>query len=403
MVAGSVQGGLVYAAFRMAGAGRVPVRAGTLLLVALLLRAPFLFAPPLLSDDIHRYLFDGMVQQAGESPYAFSPAAYETTDPIVSDLAAKVNHPGLVTLYPPAAQLFFRLAAPLGMTGMKALLVAADMAVVCLLLFYLYRRGLPRAAVILYAWNPLVVWEVAWSGHIDALALPFLLGAGMLATGTGRGRGAMAGGLFAVAFWVKLIPVIFGPFLLLAARRRAGWLVGGGAVVSFLLVAPYLASAGNAFETLALYGTTWEFSGFLFRLLRELTGMNLGARLVLVFLFAWGAGGLLWRYGRAGGAPFSCMGWVAFLWLLTTPTLHPWYGLYLALLVPLMGRATRDLIAPYLLTLTPLLGYGVLTDFFARGAWIEEPWIPLCIFFIPVSAWVVGRLVRECSEGRSFF
>ncbi|WP_300675341.1 hypothetical protein [Desulfoluna sp.] len=402
MVAACVQGGLVYAAYRLADSGRVPLNMGTLVAVALLVRLPFVFASPLLSDDIHRYLFDGRVQQAGESPYAFSPKAYPTTDPIVSDLAAKVNHPGLVTLYPPGAQLFFRLAAPFGLIGMKGLLVTADMVGVGLLLFFLTRQGLPGSRAVLYAWNPLVIWEIAWSGHIDALALPFLLGAGMWATGTGRRQVALAGGLFALAFWVKLMPVIFIPFFLFAARRRVGWFVAGGAVASMFLVVPYLPHSGNAFKTLWLYGSTWEFSGFLFCLFRDLTGMNLAARLATAVLFCCGAGGVLYRQWRTGLSLFECLGWAASFWLLTTPTLHPWYGLYLALFLPLMGGAARDIIAPYLLTLTPLLGYGVLTNFLARGVWDEGVWIPFWIFFIPVCAWVVGwhRATGEKSKSK---
>jgi len=392
VVAACVQGALVYAGYRLAGAGRPSLTVGTVVVVALLLRGPFLFSPPFLSDDIHRYLFDGMVQQAGESPYAVSPEAYETTDPIVSDLATKVNHPHLVTLYPPAAQFFFRLAAPLGMTGMKALLVLADMAVVGLLLLWLPRLGLPRHGTILYAWNPMVVWEIAWSGHIDALALPFLLLAGLLLVGKGRRNATLSGTLFAVALWVKLIPVIFGLFYLFASRRRMGWFAAGGAMASALFVVPYLPQMGNGVETLVLYGTTWEFSGFLFRTIRDLTGMNLVARLVSALLFCGGAGALLWRQWRTEASLFHFVGWAAFFWLLTTPTLHPWYGLYLALFLPLMAEAFNGkLLAPFLLTLTPLLGYVVLTDFFAHGVWVEEAWTPFLVFAIPLIALVCSK------------
>lgn len=401
VVAACVQGALVYVGYRLADTGRVSLTVGTVVVVALFLRSPFLFSPPLLSDDITRYLFDGMVQQAGDSPYAVSPEAYETTNPIVSDLATKVNHPHLVTLYPPAAQLFFRLAAPLGMTGMKALLVLADMAVVGLLLLCLPRLGLPRHGIILYAWNPMVVWEIAWSGHIDALALPFLLVAGLLVVGKGRRETIMAGVLFAVALWVKLIPVIFGLFFLLASRRRMGWFAAGGAMASALLVVPYLPQMGNGVETLVLYGTTWEFSGFLFRTIRDLTGINLVARLVTALLFCGGAGALLWRQWRTKMSHFHALGWAAFFWLLTTPTLHPWYGLYLAMFLPLMGDTFNGkLLAPFLLTLTPLFGYVVLTNFFAHGVWVEGTWTPFLVFAIPLMALAISKEPSVLSDVR---
>lgn len=275
------------------------------------------------------------------------------------------------------------------MTGMKSLLVLADMAVVGLLLLWLPRLGLPRHGAILYAWNPLVVWEIAWSGHIDALALPFLLLAGLLLVGKGRRNATLSGTLFAVALWVKLIPVIFGLFYLFASRRRMGWFAAGGAMASALFVVPYLPQMGNGVETLVLYGTTWEFSGFLFRTIRDLTGMNLVARLVSALLFCGGAGALLWRQWRTEASLFHFVGWAAFFWLLTTPTFYPWYGLYLALFLPLMGDAFNGkLLAPFLITLTPLLGYVVLTDFFAHGVWVEESWTPFLVFAIPLIALV---------------
>jgi len=391
MVAACVQGGLVYAHFRMAESGQWHLGVTTLLGIALVLRLPFVLSSPLLSDDIYRYLFDGMVQVEGQSPYAFSPWAYEATNPIVAELVTKVNHPGLVTLYPPAAQIFFRVAAPLGLTGMKVLLVAADLAVVVLFLVFSGRGGPQPHRVVLYAWNPMVAWEIAWSGHIDALALPFLLAATLLiSTGRGQGRAALAGGLFAVAVWVKLIPVMFAPFLLIAAGRRAGWATLGGAVVSVFLVVPYLPQAAHALETLRVYGTTWEFSGFLFRTFRDLTGMNAVARLTMAALFACVFFGLLYRQVRSPSPPGFFMGWAAFAWLLVTPTLHPWYGLYLAMCLPLMGAGAVGVAPAYLMTLTPLLGYEVLTDYLSVGIWSEGAWTPFWIFSVPMCALLVA-------------
>ncbi|WP_193219931.1 DUF2029 domain-containing protein [Desulfoluna spongiiphila] len=401
VAAACVQGGLVYATARLAESGTWPLKASTLLVVALLLRVPFVVSPPVLSDDIYRYLFDGMVQVVGESPYARSPEHYaslllpgqggSTAKTILAELATKVNHPSLVTLYPPAAQFFFRLSAPLGMIGMKALLVTADMVVIALFLVASARGGPPLHRVILYAWNPLVVWEIAWSGHIDALALPFLLGATLLiSSARGQKRAIWAGGLFAVAVWVKLIPVMFAPFLLLAAGRRAGWATLGGAVVSVFLVVPYMPQAAHALETLRVYGTTWEFSGFLFRTVRDVTGMNGLARLTMAALLAFAFSGLLYRQVRSPSSPGFFMGWAAFAWLLVTPTLHPWYGLYLAMCLPLMGAGRVGIVPAYLMTLTPLLGYNVLTDYLSAGVWSEGAWIPFWIFSVPVCALLVA-------------
>src|SRR5947209_19649156 len=34
--------------------------------------------------------------------------------------------------------------------------------------------GLPRQRILLYAWHPLVVWEFAGNGHLDAIAIAFI-------------------------------------------------------------------------------------------------------------------------------------------------------------------------------------------------------------------------------------
>ena len=46
-------------------------------LVAVVLRVPFLLTEPLLSDDIFRYVWDGRVQHAGINPYLYAPEAQE--------------------------------------------------------------------------------------------------------------------------------------------------------------------------------------------------------------------------------------------------------------------------------------------------------------------------------------
>src|SRR6266542_1274840 len=57
--------------------GRTQPKRGLLalvLIIAGLLRLSILFAPPFLSDDIYRYIWDGRVQAAGVNPYRFVPA-----------------------------------------------------------------------------------------------------------------------------------------------------------------------------------------------------------------------------------------------------------------------------------------------------------------------------------------
>src|ERR1700730_9425884 len=66
---------IYFAAARAVQRDDLPHRAiWVVLIVAVSLRLPLLFTPPLLSSDIYRYVWDGRVQAAGTNPYDFVPA-----------------------------------------------------------------------------------------------------------------------------------------------------------------------------------------------------------------------------------------------------------------------------------------------------------------------------------------
>ena len=89
-----------------------------------------LTAPPILSSDMYRYVWDGRVQLAGINPYRYVPAA----DPELAFLRDAAVYPHINraeyahTVYPPAAQAIFALAAIAtpGVFGMKAMMAAFD-------------------------------------------------------------------------------------------------------------------------------------------------------------------------------------------------------------------------------------------------------------------------------------
>ena len=197
------------------------------LTVALALRLMVLTAPSFLSSDLFRYVWDGRVQLAGINPYRYVPA-----DPALAPLRdgaiyARIDRRDYAhTIYPPAAQLVFRAIAAvrqsetaerLAMTGFDVLAI-----VVMLRLLAIARQD--PARVLIYAWNPLSVWEFAGNGHVDAVAVG-LLSLAMLARV--RGRGALTGMAFGAAVLVKFLPLIAAPALWRprGARRWMDWTV----------------------------------------------------------------------------------------------------------------------------------------------------------------------------------
>ncbi len=185
----------------------------TIVLFACLFRATLLFAAPALSEDIYRYRWDGRVLLSGGNPYLTTPAEAERAGRPVDPLDARVAHREVGTIYPPAAQLFFALGALLtpGILGLKSLLVLCDLLGIACLRGILERRGLPSRRILLYAWNPLAVIEVAWSGHLEPLGVLLVLVAAAAIIQRRDLRSTIA---LVAAGLVKLLPLaLFAPFL----------------------------------------------------------------------------------------------------------------------------------------------------------------------------------------------
>src|SRR6516165_331495 len=90
-------------------------------------RVPLLLKPPTLSSDVYRYVFDGKIQRLGDNPYVVVPVDHPELHTAETRL---MNHPLLPTLYPPGAELFFRVVMSVleSARAMKSALVTCDIA-----------------------------------------------------------------------------------------------------------------------------------------------------------------------------------------------------------------------------------------------------------------------------------
>ena len=275
-------GGLLLAAFyllRGAPSGRRTL-AG-IFAVGLAARLVLVPSVPILEDDFYRYLWDGALVAHGLDPYAHSPAeiraALATGDggfagymaaavPLESTLD-RINHPDLVTIYPPVAQAAFALAyalEPGSLWAWKTVLLSFDLMTFGLLVLLLRVLGRPGHWIMLYWWNPLVLKELFNAAHMDGVLLPFLLGAALLLIQK-RIWQALACLLGAVA--VKIWPLLLLPLALGQGLRRphrfGAWTVLS-LLLAALLLAPLLATLGNPFSGLGQYSARWEMNGGLF-------------------------------------------------------------------------------------------------------------------------------------------
>ena len=317
---------------------------GLILGFGLLFRAAELPAPVVLSSDLFRYVWDGRVQRAGVNPYRYPPSAPELAPLRDGAIHPHINRPDKRTVYPPGAEMVFALAAHLGLDsvrGWRVFVLGCEVVTVTLLLGLLARMGLPAVSIILYAWAPLVVFEGAQAGHLDAALLPPLL---LALRWRQDGRLARAGAALGAAVALKLYPAV----LLLAWWRRGDWRFPAACLaVVALAYAPYTAGAGaDVLGFLPEYfGRHEDFNIGLRFFLTEalgLEGERVHALAMLVLLAALLAVLLHVRRRRtedaAGivGAGRAAAG--AYLALVPT-AMHPWYALWILPFVTLAPSA----------------------------------------------------------------
>lgn len=183
------------------------------ILFAAIFRLSILFAPPYLSDDIYRYVWDGRVQAAAINPYRYVPADDHLQSLRDEEIYPKINRRDYAhTIYPPMAEAVFLLTTRVSesITWMKATMIGFEAIAIWAIVQLLAACGLPRQRILIYAWHPLVIWEFAGSGHVDAIAISFIA----LALLARRKNADVATGVaLACATLAKVFPIVLLPGL----------------------------------------------------------------------------------------------------------------------------------------------------------------------------------------------
>ncbi len=364
------------------------------LIIAGLARLVVVAAPPVMSTDLYRYVWDGRVQAAGINPYRYLPA-----DPALAGLrdtgaGAAAIYPNInraesaPTIYPPAAQMLF---AAIGVTAssvwtMKGVMLALDVIAGWLAWRLLLAAGRPEAWVLVWALNPLVIREFSGAGHIDAAALAASGAAMVLAA---RRRPGWAGAALGVAVMCKLLPAALGPAIWrFRAKEWGSWRAPVACVAVIAAGYAVYASAG------------WRILGYLQGYAQE-EELTKGGGFVLLRLLAlagplpdWvsavyivsGFGLLDWlafAIMRGGGAPraevVARQASLLSIALLVVLTPHyPWYvtmAVLPAVVAPGWGALWPSVAGPLLYQ-----DYG-----------LSDPWWP-AIVYLPTMAWLAMEL-----------
>lgn len=232
---------------------------------------------PYLSSDVYRYVWDGEVQKAGVDPYRYVPEASELSwlrdDKIYPNIPREDRH--WTSPYPPVAQFVFRAVAsvrPMSVTAVKAAMALCDIVSAVILMLVLARSGLDPARAIIFAWHPLVIFESAHSGHLEAVYIVFLAIA-LLAWS--HKQSASAGSALALATMVKFYPIILLPaFLVLTPDVRssdasyASWRMFRWRVARLINSRNVALLLGFAFAIIVVYLPYWNAGSNLFAFVR---------------------------------------------------------------------------------------------------------------------------------------
>jgi alpha-1,6-mannosyltransferase len=332
-----------------------------------LMRLGLLFVEPYLSTDIYRYVWDGRVQAAGINPYRYMPSAPEVSHLRDVAIFPKINRAdSAVTIYPPVAQAIFLAVTRLGesVVAMKLSLIAFEVATAAALMALLRRLGRPATRVVVYAWHPLAIWEIAGSGHID-IAMCALLVVGLLLFL--EGRTLLAGVAVTLGALVKptallALPVFWRPWnwrlplvvALTAALAYLPYLSVGSGVLGYLwgYVEEEGLASGSGFSVLWLLEI---FAGPLPGAVRVYVAVAAAIMIVLAIAVAF-------RRDRRADTAIACLSWLLVVFLTLASPHYPWYFLALVPVLAVHPSATG-----WVLT----LGSPLLYDSAARLEWLS--------------------------------
>ena len=300
---------------------------------AIAFRVVLLPTSPLFNDAMHRYLWDGKVLAHGISPYIATPSTPEF-EYLWGPHHDEIPYPNEGSAYPPLTEIACGLAAlcsPDNPVAIKGISVAFDLLTIWPILLLLDTFDRPRALALIYAWNPLVLKEFANSGHLDPIAIFFLvMGLAMCL----RAKSTAAGILWGLSAGSKLFALLMPWVAWNRARLRAAVLTG---VVFAVIVAPFVLAGKHGGRGLLDFSLAVDFNSGLYWFVRKLVERAVGdvdvaqkvTRAVLGAIIGMAAYTMNpanaddREIARRTGMLIACL-------LLISPIVNPWYVCWLA-------------------------------------------------------------------------
>ena len=287
--------------------------------VAVACRLPLMAGPVNYDSDMIRYVYDGRVQRFGYNPYAIVPS-----DPALAHThtvdTARMPSRNARTPYPPAAQLFFRLMVTIKESArlMKSVLALLDIATIFIVLRWLRATGRSEWLFLGYAWNPLVILEIAHSGHIDGLGVFWIA---LSAYWMARRRTALAVIAYTLAVATKLLPIVLAPLFIGRVKVR-DIAIGAGALL--VLYLPFMTAGVVPVGAVPNVVEYIRFNSPIFRPLAWAVTPTGAAAFALLA----GVSAAIWARRTLDMNDPAGWAWPMAITLACAPVIYPWYLLF---------------------------------------------------------------------------
>jgi hypothetical protein len=407
----------------VARGARPPVRA--LLAASFITVAAFAFLPPGGSTDTQSYAIDGNMVVLGHSPYVTTPQQMVGLGDKLADNSPPTWAKSLSD-YGPIATAEEWVSAELGGSSMAQitfwlkLWVEIAFAAVVLLLDRVFRSdpAMRLRAHLLWSANPLVLWEIVASGHVDGLAVAFGLAGLVLLrfhapdkAPSSLLRCLAAGALIGAAAAVKSPFALFGIGAVWAVRRSPTAIASLAAGALAVLVPSYAIAGRASLNVLFQRGNQVTWDNLYQVIYRPLDNVKFGDegthllllrvdKIALILFIVVALLAFIRLPDRAPGLPAITpalalsLGWI-FFW----PFQRPWYDVMIIALLALYPSSWLDTVV-----LTRLC-FGAITYMeavtFTHPVWLahlqtfEGEYITSTIRFLAAAA-----LVWMCISGR---
>lgn len=354
--------------------------------IVFLAKLSFLNTPPIGSEDVYRYIWDGKLQANGINPYQYIP-----NDPGLNHLhsellPAKVNFPDLKTIYFPFSEWFFYIAYKISgeaVWGFKLILLLFEILTILFIYLLLQKLGKETKYILLYLLCPLTIFQFSIDAHLDGLGITLLAAALYFYFSNKKFISLI---FLGISLSIKPIGILFLPVLFIERKKVFEKI---SIIVLPLLVfgiqfIPYIFTS-NPFEALFVYTANWSFNGFIFKLFYIFIQNNQTTRLICSLLLIV----VLIPIYLSKKEILSKFYFATLLLFIFSPVVHPWYIGWIVLLTSITQFKSGIMFAA-LSSLTSVTIYYYVID----GNW-SDYWPVLILEYLPVMFFIIIEIFSK--------